>query len=220
MTAAKRLTLIRVVGVGAAIVLAIAAVLDFTAWLTRPAVQAGALFVDGAVLPTDADNTAMTVSLDGEVRSDVAAILAMRALLQAPGTADASGSNKAAQQATVAALTVSPVNSLMWMTLGLLKAQINQPAGPALKTSYLTGPLPRDALVRRIRAVASSDAVNDEDVRLLGQTDVRTILIKYPRLEPALAATYRQATPDGKAFLLDATQTVDPRFSRLLRQYP
>lgn len=219
MAAVKRLTLFRAVNLAFAVVLAGAALLDFTTRFTRPAAQAASLFVDGAPVPADPNRTAAAVSLDGEVRSDIAASLAIRALVAPQGTAEAVASNKAAQDATIATLTVSPVNSLMWLTLGLLKAQVNEPAGPALKASYLTGPLPRDAVVKRIRAVTTSDAVSDEDVRLLAQLDVRTILTRYPRLEPALAAAYRQATPTGRAFLLDATQTVDPRFSRLLREY-
>ncbi|MDB5653455.1 MAG: hypothetical protein JWQ94_1068 [Tardiphaga sp.] len=208
----------RAVGLGTAILLAAAALLDVTTQLTRSTISASSLFIDGAPVPADFSPTAPMLSLDGNVRSDIAAIQAVRALSQAAGTANLNDENRAAQASLISVLKTSPVNPLMWMALGLLKAQISEPAGPALKTSYLTGHLPPDAILKRLRAVATSDGVDDEDVRLLAQSDVRTILTRYFRLEPALAATYRQATPTGKAFLLDATLAVDPRFSRLLRQ--
>jgi hypothetical protein len=216
----KRLMLLRSVSLALAVILATAAVLDWTAQFTRPPVRAEVVFLDGARLPLDFTTTAASVSLDGDTRADVAALAAQRVLL-APVTAfDRAGGNRVAQDATMAALRVSPVNSLMWLSLGLLKAQQSEPAGPALKVSYLTGALRRDALLQRVRTVVTSDAVNDEEVRLLAQSDIRTILTKYSQLEPALAAAYRQAGANGKAFVLDATAMVDPGFSKILLQYP
>lgn len=216
----KKLILLRAVGLALASILGIAAVLDLTAEVTRAPVRSEVLFMDGARLPPELTTTASSASLDGDHRSDLAALAALRVLLAQTDTPERIAANKAAQDATISALQVSPVNSLMWLTLGLLRAQLNEPAGQALKVSYLTGALRRDAMLRRVHAVVTTDAVADEEIRLLAQSDIRTILTKYTQLEPGLAAAYRQASPNGKAFVSNATDIIDPRFSRILRQYP
>lgn len=216
----KRLTLLRCLSLVLAAILGVAAILELTAQFTRPSVSAGVAFLDGARLPAEFVTTSASASLDGDTRADVAALMAQRVLLAPLPLPNLAAANHAAQEATVAALRVSPVNSLMWLSIGLLKAQLNEPAGPALKVSYLTGTLRRDAILKRVRAVITSDAVSDEEVRLLAQSDIRTILTKYSQLEPALAEAYRRAGANGKAFVLDATGIIDPAFSKILRQYP
>ena len=161
------------------------------------------------------------VSIDGGILSDYAALKSRQALATSPdNSASRAAANRQAQDAARWALTASPVNSSMWLILALLKTQMDEPTAASLKMSYFTGPVGQDALALRIRTLATTSAVVDEDIRLLAQTDIRTVLTRYPRLEPSLAATYRQAPPDGKKFLLDATQAADPKFSQLLRQYP
>lgn len=216
MTAAGRLLVFRAIGFTVAAVLAVAATFGVTAELTRPAFRAADLYAEGARLPVGFNRTAGTVSLDGDIRADLAARDAMAALTAAPSV-DRAELNKAAQADVSAVLATSPANALMWTTLGLLRAQAGEPSGPALKASYLTGAVPQDALARRITTVVTSSAVDDEDIRLLAQADIRSILTRYPRLEPTLIGAYRRAGPSGRNFLIDAAQMVDPRFSRLLK---
>ena len=161
------------------------------------------------------------VSIDGSILSDYAALKSRQSLETSPdNSASRAAANRQAQDAARSALTVSPVNSSMWLILALLKTQMGEPTAASVKMSYFTGPVGPDALALRIRTLATTSAVVDEDIRLLAQTDVRAVFTRYPRLEPSLAATYRQASPDGKKFLLEATQAADPKFSQLLRQYP
>jgi hypothetical protein len=160
---------------------------------------------------------AALTSSNEDNRANAINIEAARVLDMAASTAERSKANRDAQKSAVSMLMMSPVNALTWTALALLKVQNGEPAAQIFKASYLTGPVTRDAAVKRIRAILATDTVGDEEVRLLAQTDIRTMLTKHPKPETALIAAYRQANARGKAFLLDAASGVDARFGRLLR---
>jgi len=216
VTAAKRLLVFRVIGFFVAAILAADAVFDVTARLTRPDFRARDLYVNGSQLPSGVNRTAQAVSINRDILADFAVLDGLTALNIPAGDANRIGLNKAAQAEITAGLAISPANPLMWVTLGLLQTQAGSGSAAAFKASYLTGSVPREAIAKRIFAIATSNAIDDDEVRLLAQIDVRSILTRYPQMEPGLVSAYRQANRSGRAFLIEAARMTDPRFSKLL----
>ena len=218
----NRTVLFRSASLGLGVALAIHAGGQLYAELTRPPFRTTDFFTD-APLPAATDDSGAAIAarivLKGDILSDHAALKSRQVLHAAPLDPVArTAANAAAQQAVISTLSVAPVNSMSWLVLALLEAQMGEPTAGALKMSYFTGAMPADAASHRLRAVATTSAAGDEDIRLLAQSDVRAVLTANARLKAALAMTYREATPEGKKFLLDATLPVDPKFSAQLRQ--
>ncbi|MBR0829878.1 hypothetical protein JQ596_30550 [Bradyrhizobium manausense] len=160
------------------------------------------------------------VSLDGDLLASDAASRAAE-VLHRPAS-DAKGhaeENKAAQDALVTALKVSPIRPALWLALGALKARSGEPATPALKVSYLTGSVPVEVAFSRVQTVTSTSAATDEEIRLFATSDIRAALASRSRFEAPLVAAYVQATPAGKSLMLEATQATDPAFNATLRRY-
>jgi microcystin degradation protein MlrC len=220
----KQTTGFRSANLGLSAVLIIYATSGITAEFMSPAFHTADFFRDGPRLTVTEDNSASTaafISIDGGILSDYAALKSRQAMeISSADSALREATNRKAQEAARSALLASPINSLMWLILALLKTQMGEPPAGPIKMSYFTGRVSSDALASRIRTIAVTSAAVDEDIRLLAQTDIQAILTRYSRFESSLIATYRQAPPDGKKFLLDTTQVVDPKFSLLLRQYP
>lgn len=210
---------LRGVSFGLGAVLALYAGSRIVVDVTRPSFHTADFFANGTRPPIeDTGALAATLSFDGDVLADRATVKARQAIELPLSQAARQGANAQAQAAAKSALAVSPINSAMWLLLGFLKAAAGDPTTGPLKMSFLTGPLPPDAMANRIRAVATSPAAGDEEIRVLGQLDVRSLLIRNQDYQSSLAASYRQATADGKTFLLDATNLVDAKFSNQLRQ--
>ncbi|WFU39469.1 hypothetical protein QA640_34685 [Bradyrhizobium sp. CB82] len=163
---------------------------------------------------------ARLVSFDGDLLASDAARMTAQ-VIHHPAS-DASGraaENKSAQDAVTAALKISPVRPALWLALGTLKAEMRAPATASLKMSYLTGAVPVDVAFSRLQTVTSTSAASDEEIRLLAQSDIRLVLASRARFDAPLVAVYVQASPEGKSLLLDATQTIDPKFNALLKKY-
>jgi hypothetical protein len=188
--------------------------------LTRSTFRTADLFANGQH-PAIQDNGALAalLSFDGDVLSDRAAIKARQAFEPSSSAKTARLEvNRDAQNAVTAALSIGPINSAMWLVLGQLKARASEPAVAQLKMSYLTGPLSADALASRIREVVTTPAADDEEIRVLGQSDIRTLLTRHQGYEPALVASYQQATAPGRKFILDTTAIVAPKTNAVLRR--
>jgi hypothetical protein len=219
----NRMILLRVIGICAAILLALHAAMAFYGDFVRPDFRASDLF-SGEIPPEKAKLAAggalASFSLDGDLLANYAAAKAAD-VLHRPAV-DAGGrasENKAAQAAVVSALKVSPIRPALWLTLGTLQAQAGEAATPAVKMSYLTGSVPIDVAFARVRTVTSGAAATDEEIKLLAQSDIRSALANRSRYEPLLIAAYVQATPQGKSLLLDTTKMTDPKFNEILRRY-
>jgi len=214
---------LRIIGICTALVLALYAGLAFFSDFVRPDFQAGDLF--SGVLPPDNSNLttaglATLVSFDGDLLANHAAAKAANVLHRpASDTAKRSEENKAAQDAVISALKVSPIRPALWLTLGTLKAQLGDATTPALKMSYLTGAVPMDVAFSRVQTVTSSVAAADEEIRLLAQSDIRSALANRARYAPLLIAAYVQATPQGKSLLMESAQMIDPKFKDILLRY-
>lgn len=215
--------LLRVIGICTAIVLALHAGIAFYGDLVRPNFRASDLF-SGEIPPDKAKLAAAgglaSLSWDGDLLANYAAAMAAD-VLHRPST-DAGGrtsENKAIQGAVVAALKVSPIRPALWLTLGTLQAQAGEATTPAVKMSYLTGSVPIDVAISRVRTVTASPAATDDEIKLLAQSDIRSALANRSRYEPLLVSAYVQATPQGKSLLLEATKVTDPKFNEILRRY-
>ncbi|WP_459606537.1 hypothetical protein [Bradyrhizobium sp. 1.27L] len=189
----------------------------------RPNFRASDLF--SAEIPPDKAKLAAAAGLaamswDGDLLANYAAAMAADVLKRSSTEAGGRASeNKAAQAAVLAALKVSPIRPALWLTLGALQAQSGETVTPAVKMSYLAGAVPIDVSFARIRTVTSSAAANDEEIKLLAQSDMRSALASRSRYEPLLIAAYVEATPQGKSLLLEATKVNDPKFNETLRRY-
>lgn len=189
------------------------------AWM-RPNLSATDL-VSSRLGAPDADirsSIAARISWDGSIRSDYAALKANQA--RAAVGSDRPAIIAAARSAAQSALDVSPINPLIWLVLGQLKAQTSDSTTSSLKMSYFTGRLSSDATSARLHTAITTTAIEDEDVRLLAQADTRAILARNPRLDANLVASYRDATPAGQQFFRDAIQLVDPNLGNSLSQLP
>ncbi|WP_244443206.1 hypothetical protein [Bradyrhizobium sp. Ai1a-2] len=218
------MTWLRAVGACTAVVLITYAGFAFCAALSRSKLRADEL-VTGRFQPEAGTGFASTVlaalfPFDGDFLADHAIAKTAQVLNQpALDASTRAEDNRAAQGAVVAALNVSPIRPVLWLTLATLKARTNGTALPALKASYLTGPVSSDVAFMRLQAVTSSSAASDEEIRLLALSDIRAVLSNRPRFEAALIAAYVQATQSGKTLLMESAQALDPKFSGLLRRY-
>ena len=214
---------LRIIGIGAALVLALYAGLSFFSDLVRPEFRAGDLFA--GVFPPDTANLtsarlATRFSFDGDLLANYAAAKAANVFHRpASDTAKRTEETKAAQDAVMSALKVSPIRPALWLTLSALKAQVGEPTTPTLKMSYLTGAVPVDVAFSRVQTVTSSVAAADEEIRLLAQSDIRSALANRARYAPLLIAAYVQATPQGKSLLTESAQMIDPKFRDTLLRY-
>ena len=215
--------LLRAIGICTAIVLTLHAGMAFYGDLMRPNFRARDLF-SGEIPPDKAKLAAAgglaSFSWDGDLLANYAAAMAADVLHRPSADAgDRAGENKAVQGAVVAALKVSPIRPALWLTLGTLQAQAGAVATPAVKMSYLTGSVPIDVAISRVRTVTSSAAATDDEIKLLAQSDIRSALANRSRYEPLLIAAYVQATPQGKSLLLETAKVTDPKFNEILRRY-
>jgi hypothetical protein len=221
----NQMTWLRTVGTCLAVVLIAYAGFRLCADLSRPKLRADDLFTGR--LQAEAGTTGFAPAIlaalfpfDGDFLADHAIAKTAQVLNQpALDPSTRAEDNQAAQGAVVAALRVSPIRPVLWMTLATLKARTNGTALPALKASYLTGPVSSDVAFMRLQAVTSSSAASDEEMRLLALSDIRTVLSGRPRFEAPLIAAYVQATPAGKTLLMESVQALDPKFSNMLRRY-
>lgn len=163
---------------------------------------------------------AASISFDGDLLANYAATKAAEAFQRPASDAKSRTEQyKTAEAAGITALKVSPIRSGLWLALGALRAQSNDPVTPVLKMSYLSGWVPIELAFFRVQAATSTSAASDEEIRLLAQSDIRSLLANRSRFESPLIATYVQATPQGRSLLLEATNAIDPKFSETLRRY-
>jgi hypothetical protein len=117
-----------------------------------------------------------------------------------------------AHAAAVRAARLAPHDARAWLLLALLDAQIEQEPQrqiEALKMSYYTGPNDLALIPQRLTLAVRSAAIADPDFQTLVGAEVLSA-VRQPALQPALLASYRQASPDGKRFLESSVGALDP----------
>jgi len=206
-----------------AVALAVYAAIAFLAELDRPAYRTTDVFLNRS--PPAGRNVplagiAASFSFDGDLLANYAATKAAEAFQRPASDAKSRTEQyKIAEAVGTTALKVSPIRSGLWLALGTLRAQSNDPVAPVLKMSYLSGWVPIELAFFRVQAATSTSAASDEEIRLLAQSDIRSMLANRSRFETPLIATYVQATPQGRSLLLEATKAIDPKFNETLGRY-
>ncbi|WFU70984.1 hypothetical protein [Bradyrhizobium sp. CB2312] len=153
-------------------------------------------------------------------RSDLESNHTLIEALDAVRDGKASPRNDHARSRVISALSETPYDAGLWLTLALLEAQ-RDPSGPAvvgaLRMAYITGANDVRLMPMRLYTATSADALFDLELAELARGDVRLMLTRRPELRVALVKAYRQASKQGKAFLEQAVQAVDPSFVGALR---
>lgn len=149
---------------------------------------------------------------------DFAAARAQEIARHALANGDAS-EQRATQDLLERILSLSPYNGALWLSLARLRAiiDINSPfVIAALKLCYLTAPTDLGLMEARSRLATSAQAISDQELGELVKGDIRLIATRRPDLAPALLSVYRQASPDGRAFLSEAVRAIDPNLASKL----
>jgi len=117
-------------------------------------------------------------------------------------------------------LSSRPLDARVWLLLAALssgRAGQHERANQQLKMSYYTGPNDEAVIGHRLKFVINSNALDDADLREAVRREVRTILLRAPELKTAIAAAYRKAKPEDRAFIEATVSATDPSFVAQLR---
>jgi hypothetical protein len=108
-------------------------------------------------------------------------------------------------------LSIAPYDAQLRLALAPLQA-LSDPHDPtpaeALKMFYFTAPNDVRLMPVRLDIATLFDALSHPDVKELARGDIT----RQPELMAAVASAYRRASSLGKAFLLEAVQSIDPSF--------
>jgi hypothetical protein len=111
-------------------------------------------------------------------------------------------------------LASSPHAAGMWLLVAMLQGRGQARASAeALKMSYLTSPADVNLIPTRLSIVSTSAAISDDELKNLARSDIRLILTRRPDLKPAITSAYRRGSAEGKAFIDEVAQLVDPAFA-------
>jgi hypothetical protein len=161
------------------------------------------------------------VPLRGDLLADLA--MARAASVLDAGTEPASPQIIATRERALAdarqSLAFAPHLSGMWLLVAMLQSQgqIRDSGAEALKMSYLTAPADVNLIPARLAFVAASAAIADAELKSLARGDIRLILTRRPDLKPAVTSAYRHGSADGKAYIDEVVQSLDPGFAASLR---
>ena len=153
-----------------------------------------------------------------DLQSNDALIIALQAIQG--GRLGTGASNDQARSRVRQALSAAPYDAELWLALALLETQRapnSQAAIEALKLAYFTAPNDARLMPVRLDTATASDALVDPELAELARGDVRLMLMRRPELKTAIVLSYRRASKQGKAFLEQAVQTIDPSFVAALR---
>ena len=158
------------------------------------------------------------------LRGDLLADLAMARAASALDTGDEAATPQwlAARERTLRyarqSLSLAPHASSVWLLLGMLQSLgPNQDSvAEVLKMSYLTSRADVNLIPARLALVAASTAIADAELKSLASGDIRLILTRRPDLKPALVSAYRRGSADGKAYISEVVQAIDPGFAASL----
>jgi hypothetical protein len=124
-----------------------------------------------------------------------------------------------AHAAAVRAAAIAPHDARAWLLLALVGAQRGGDLArqaEALKMSYYTGPDDAALIPPRLKLALQSPAIADPDFQQLVSGEVLAA-VRQPALHPAILSAYRQASPDGKRFLLSAVAALEPGLAGQMR---
>ena len=157
----------------------------------------------------------------GDLLGDVAMARAAPALAahKSPPSPEIILAHESALASAKRSLSLAPHSSRIWLLLALLQnqGQDRQSAAEALRMSYLTSAADAALIPARLGLISALAPIADADLKNLARGDIRLILTRRPDLKPAIANAYRRGSPDGKAYIGDAVQSLDPGFAASLQ---
>jgi hypothetical protein len=200
-------------------VLGIIALWQLTAVLMHPVVP---YFVSSATTEPTGDAPAAARAAEiAQIRGDFwfdDALLAWINASRGNGAERAAGLDDA-HAAAVRAAALAPHDARAWLLLALVDTQLGASSAQqaeALKMSYYTGPDDAALIPSRLALAVRSAAIADPDFQQLVSGEVLAA-VRQPALHAAILSAYRQASPDGKRFLLSAVAALDSGLAGQMR---
>jgi hypothetical protein len=178
-----------------------------------------------AVTPSERDKAQMAAKI-GLVRGDLWADYAMTLVPQLPQEIVKGGPGAPARQAELArtaaerAASLAPHDSRIWLLLAAVASQLDRggrQGDDALRMSYYTGPNELALIPTRLSIAARSSSIGDAELQVLVGQEIRTILTRKPDLKPWIVVAYRNASPEGRAFIESTVGALDPVLLATLR---
>ena len=117
-------------------------------------------------------------------------------------------------------LNYAPAQPDVWLFragLALRYPLLGFDAPEALKMSYYTGPSEQDLIPARLLIAARMDTLNDTELSLLVNRDLRSLLAR--KRYPAVIEAYDAASSSGKHFIEEAARELDPSAFKTLRAH-
>ena len=127
---------------------------------------------------------------------------------------------KEARASATQAIALAPDQPAVWLLLAGLASRYGWPSpvpAEALKMSYYTGPREDSLMPMRLDIAARLATPADPELSRLFRRDIELILTHRTRLKGAIAAAYRDATPETKRALEEEVGRLDPPFLESLR---
>lgn len=158
---------------------------------------------------------AAAAALRGDLLADIAAALARGT---APQTPDAAAMRESALATAKLSLSLAPHSSATWLQLAMLqnRTQTDASGAAALKMSYLTSATDMNLIPTRLATLSRSAALGDGELRDLGRSDIRLILMRRPDMKAAIVSAYRGGSSDGKTYIDEVVRSIDPAFAASL----
>jgi len=102
------------------------------------------------------------------------------------------------------ALAFAPYDARLWLLLSAINARSgwkDDKTLAQLKMSYYTAPNDTRLIPLRIAIAIQSQAIGDEELQILVEHEIRTLILHKPELKPVIVMAYRGASPAGRRFL-------------------
>jgi hypothetical protein len=118
------------------------------------------------------------------------------------------------------ALQYSPHRGDVWLMFAAVVDRFHIPGyqpSSLLKMSYYTAPNELALLPLRLNVSLRATGIQDPEIQDLIKRDIRIVLTRAPALKPDLAAAYKTASPQGKAFVERVVDEVDPAYAGTVR---
>ncbi|WP_034990562.1 hypothetical protein [Beijerinckia mobilis] len=138
-----------------------------------------------------------------------------------PSKTDADQTEKlqTARDLATHALRLAPINGAQWLLLALIRDHsLDHNAASALQMSYYTAPVDFRIIPLRLAAAFKASTLDDTDLQLFIQSDLRHLLTQEPQFTPYIQTLYGAAPPERKTRLFAMIKTVDPAFAASLQE--
>lgn len=111
------------------------------------------------------------------------------------------------------ALLFAPHESQIWLVLANIDSRfdwLNKKASNDLRMSYYTGANEPELIPLRLSLAVSFSDISDTDFQQFVRHDIRIIVSRKPELKYAIQDAYRYALPDGRKFIENTLDDMDP----------